>query len=651
MRRTSPLRAAVAAILGAGAALIAASGCHDAPPPIDAARLARVRFTDVTAAAGIARNAPTYDAAIADFDADGRLDLYVGNHGTGAALLHNQGDGTFRDVIGTSGIAPGGDQHGTGWADFDRDGALDLYVAVGAGRALATKANPFYRGDGKGRFTDVSSVVGATDPSGRSRALAWLDVDLDGDLDLVLANYASPNRLYLNRGDGTFEDASERYGLARWTATRLAWADYDGDGLPDLLLGGTAQNLRLLRNEDGKSFRDVTREAGLEALGGSVQGMAFGDYDNDGDLDLALSRGADFADGVVDDARGTLRFAFFAHDEPDGFDFVVDPSEPGVSAELYENGSPVAPERIRCGDTPVASPRFTCDARSAATAPAASDAIGFRLWRDAEERPPCTGCAPQQSWRLRWQGKGDHHLSGLVRRASQPTPIGLQTDIPRGASIWRNDTGVFTKRMDTKDGLPPETAVNGQAVQWADVDADGWLDLYLVDSGSEGAAARNVLLLNDAARRFVVVPVESGATPDSGAGRAVAAHFFDYDGDAKLDLFLANGWGAPPFDRGPYRLLRNTSDGGHAIVLALHRAASPRDGLGAWITVDACGRRFTRYDNGGTSWYSQSIAPVHVGLGDCTRVDMVEIHWPSGAGQRLHDLAVDRRIDVTEAND
>lgn len=634
------------------AAAVVVAGCRDAaPPPIDAARLAEVRFRDVTAAAGIARDAPTYDAAVADFDADGRIDLYVGNHGTGAALLHNQGDGTFRDVVAGSGIAPGGDQHGTGWADFDGDGALDLYVAVGAGRGLATKANPLYRGDGKGHFTDVSGTAGATDPTGRSRALAWLDVDRDGDLDLVLANYASPNRLYLNRGDGTFEDASERFDLARWTATRLAWTDYDGDGFPDLLLGGTAGNLRLLRNEDGKVFRDVTRETGLHAVGGSVQGMAFGDLDNDGDLDLALSHGSDFADGVADDGRGTLRFAFFAHDAPDGFDFVVDASEPAVTAELYENGSLVAPERVRCGDTPVAAARFTCAASAAATQPAPSDAPGFRLWRDADERRPCEGCAAQHTWHLRWQGKGDHHLSGLVRRASQPSPVGLQTEIPRGASIWSNDDGVFTRLAATGDGLPPEAAVNGQAVQWADVDADGWLDLYLVDSGTEGASSRNVLLLNDAGRGFVAVPAESGAIPESGSGRAVASHFLDYDGDAKLDLFLANGWGAPPFDRGPYRLLRNESAGGHAIVLALQRAASQRDGLGAWVRVEACGRTFTRYDNGGTSWYSQSITPVHVGLGDCTRVDAVEIRWPSGATQTLRDLAVDRRIDVVEAND
>jgi hypothetical protein len=210
--------------------------------------------------------------------------------------------------------------------------------------------------------------------------------------------------------------------------------------------------------------------------------------------------------------------------------------------------------------------------------------------------------------------------------------------------------------MDTGRGLPAETAVNGQAVQWADVDADGWLDLYLVDSGSEGAASRNVLLLNvvgrgaDGGRGFVAVPSDAGATPDSGAGRAVAAHFFDYDGDGRLDLFLTNGWGAPPFDHGPYRLLHNATGGGHWILLALHGTAATPYALGAWITVDACDRRSVRYDNGSTSWYSQSITPVHVGVGDCGHIDAIEIRWPSGNVQTLRDVAVDQRIDVSAGN-
>jgi len=243
----------VAVVLVAAAALYACQGDGSSAPD-ESVRIARLRFDDVTTRAGIARDAPTYDAAVGDVDGDGLPDIYVGNHGTGAVLLRNQGDGTFRDILPTSGMDPRGDQHGAGWADYDNDGHLDLYVSVGAGRGLATKANRLYRNTGQGGFADRAADAGATDPNGRSRSLAWLDVNRDGWLDLVLANFASPNRLYLNRGDGTFEDVSEASGIAALSATRIAWADYDADGFPDLLLSGTPQGLRLLRNEEGARF-------------------------------------------------------------------------------------------------------------------------------------------------------------------------------------------------------------------------------------------------------------------------------------------------------------------------------------------------------------------------------------------------------------
>jgi hypothetical protein len=227
-------------------------------------------------------------------------------------------------------------------------------------------------------------------------------------------------------------------------------------------------------------------------------------------------------------------------------------------------------------------------------------------------------------------------------------PVGLHTDIRRGASIWRNEGGVFKRWLDTANGLPPETAVNGQAVQWADVDADGWLDLYLVDSGVDGAGGHNVLLLNDGGRRFVAVPPTSGASPTSGAGRGTGAHFLDYDGDGRLDLFLTNGWGAPPFDRGPYKLLHNTTAGGHWLLVGLHGRASNRDGLGARIEVESCGERRMRYQNGGTSYFSQSITPPHFGLGSCDKIDAVTIHWPSGREQTVRDVKADQRLDVQE---
>lgn len=650
-RKIQCLRARACASAGLGLVLLVATACSrsDGARADEEAWLKAVRFEDATVAAGIDRATQTYDAAIADFDDDSWLDLYIGNHASGAVLLRNQHDGTFRDVLPGSGITPGGDQHGTGWADFDRDGHLDLYVALGAGRGLATKSNRLYRGDGNGRFEDVTARSGAIDPTGRSRAMAWLDVDRDGDVDLMVTNWASPNRLFLNRGDGTFDDVSEAWGIAALSGTRIAWGDYDGDGFPDVLLSGTPKGLRLLHNDAGTRFTDETRAAGLEPMKDPIQGMAFGDYDNDGDLDIAVSHGADFDENVVKDQAGTLRFAFFAHEDPSGFDFTTSSDATGVELELYENGSPVAPDRIRCGRDNPASPHFTCPATAVESA-GQSETPAFLVWRDRDEQRDCDTCPARQLWHLRWSGRGDHHLSGIVHTAQDATPVGLRPNVQRGAALWRNDGGVFVRDLDGQHGLPGAARVNGQAVQWADVDADGWLDLYLVDSGVDGAPGSSLLLLNDRGRRFVAVPASAGATPDSGAGRGVGAHFFDYDRDGRLDLFLTNGWGAPPFDRGPYRLLHNVGTTGHWLAFTLRGHASNRDGLGAVVLVDACGQRQMRYQNGGTSYFSQSIVPVYFGLGTCETADTVEIQWPSGKRQTLRDVSTDQHMQVEESH-
>jgi hypothetical protein len=625
--------------VGAATVLLALTACrHPRSTPAPA------RFTDVTAAAGIARAAPTYDATVGDFDGDGNLDVYVGNHGTGAVLLRNLGDGRFADVIGASGVEPLGDQHGTGWTDYDNDGLLDLYVSVGAGRGLATKSNRLYHNEGGGTFRDVAVSAGVEDPNGRARAVAWLDFDGDGWLDLVIANFASPNRLFRNRHDGTFEDVSEATGIAALSATRVAWADYDADGWPDLLFSGTPKGMRLLHNDGGARFSDVTDGSGLGAHQGSIAGMAFGDYDGDGVLDLYVSLGVDFSDVVLEQPEAKVTFAFFAHEEPSGVDFETVEAEGGVDATLFENGTPARAEQIRCATTHPAAHAFRCDPRPATSDGPPPPADGFTLWRDATATPRCPGCAPALVWHLRWQGAGDHHLTGILGGAARPVGVGLRPQTARGGTLFRG-TGDGRFVAQSPHGLDHEA--NGQAVQWADVNDDGRLDLYVVDSGVDGAGARNHLFLNAGDGRFAAVQ-DSGATPESGAGRGASAHFFDADADGRLDLLLTNGWGAPPFDRGPYYLLHNVGSGGHWLGVALQGARSNRAALGARVEISGCGTRQVRYHNGGASYFSQSIVPPHFGLGRCERLRMLRVIWPSGATQDLEDVAVDRVLHVRE---
>jgi hypothetical protein len=630
-----------AAALGAAVALLSGGGCRRRH-----ATGSIPHFVDVSTPSGIARTGPTYDAAIGDFDDDGHPDIYIGGHGSGAVLLRNLGDGRFENVIERSGIDPMGDQHGTAWTDLDNDGRLDLVVGLGAGRGLVEKQNRLYRDDGDGRFHDVAVASGTADPHGRARAVAALDVDGDGRLDLVVANVASPSRLFHNRGDGTFEDVSEQSGIAAISATRLAWADVDHDGDPDLLFSGTPRGLRLLRNDGGLRFTDVTEESGAARDRRSYAGMAFGDYDGDGVLDLYMSSGSDFSDVVRAPAEDRVTFAFFAHETPSGVDFdASDPAAAGVEVELYENGWPAPAELIACGGRRPTTARFTCAAADAVADAMPAGGDGYVLWRDRAPSTPCDGCPPRSRWHLRWRGAGDHHQTGIVYGAARPEGIGFAPAVAGGGALFRGLGDGRFARVDPP-GLMHEA--NGQAVQWADVDDDGWLDLYVVDSGVDGEGGRNVLLMNDGHGGFTRASAASGASPSSGAGRGSGAHFVDVDGDGRLDLLLTNGWGAPPFDRGPAYLLHNESPPAHWLEVHLEGVRSNRLGLGAWLELDACGVRQVRYHDGMTSYFSQSVVDPHFGLGRCDHADSLTIEWPSGARDLVRNVAVDRILRVRE---
>lgn len=604
-----------------------------------------MRFADATAAAGLTRLTPTYDAVVADFDANGTLDLYVGNHGAGAVLLRNRGDGTFEDVLPASGIDPLGDQHGAGAGDFDGDGDVDLYVSLGAGRGHLEKANRLYRNDGDLRFHEVAAAAGATDPRGRSRAVAWLDYDRDGALDLLLANYATPTRLLRNQG-GRFVDVTDEVGITG-DGHHIAWSDIDADGFPDVAVA-TSEGLKLFRNEKGERFVDGVEEAGLKPFVNRANAIAFGDFDGDGAVDLYLGTGTAFQDAVIEakapggQAGGIdeLRFAFFAADDPRGFDFMA-ASDADPTFALLHNGTPIEAKAVHCG-AGIASggPELRCPG-DAAVHDGKPAGDGFAIWRDRDDA---------KRWHLRWTGAGDHHLSGIVRGARAPVEVGLRPRHGGGGALLRNDgEGHFTE-------VPAEALADGAnvlAATWADVDADGWLDLYVVDGGVEGAGGRNRLYANgalgsDDERGFLRVPDEAGATPPRDGERGAAAHFFDYDRDGRLDVLLLEGAAVPPFDRGPYRLLHNESPPRHYLTVELAGTSSNRAGLGAWIEVEACDRTWRAFHDGGQGPTSQSVAPLHFGLGDCGGPARIAIDWPSGARQVMESVAVDRTVRIEE---
>ena len=286
-------------------------------------------FTDVTAKAGVGNDRWGFGAVVGDFDNDGWPDLFVSNFGK-SRLYHNNHNGTFTDVAEKAGVTVGSWSTGATWGDYDGDGFLDLFVpgyvhfdsaegvqlsATGATamcefrgvkvmcgpRGLKGEPDHLFHNNGDGTFTETSEHAGVADKNHfYGLASLFIDVNGDGKPDLLVADDSTPNYLYLNKGDGTFEDASFASGYAlnesgRETASMgIAAGDLTHNGRIDLYNTTFSDDYKpLYRNDGDGNFTDVAYQEGIAEptipfLG---WGASFFDFDNDGWLDLMFVNG------------------------------------------------------------------------------------------------------------------------------------------------------------------------------------------------------------------------------------------------------------------------------------------------------------------------------------------------------------------------
>jgi hypothetical protein len=278
-----------------------------------------MKFTDVTAAAGVAGVGYAMGAAAADYDNDGRVDLFVAGVARNQ-LLHNRGDGTFEDVTVHAGIGSGEWAAAAGWFDYDQDSRLDLLVvnyvrwSAKGGRFCGDQArgvriychpryfeglpNRLYRNRGGGRFENVSVSSGIAKHVGKGMSVAFADYDHDGDIDAFVTNDTVPNFLFRNNGDGTFGDSALVAGVAVPESGRpisgmgVDFQDYDNDGWEDIHLTGiSGETFPLFRNDSRTrpgTFVEATASSGIGRLSARLSGWCsvFVDVDNDGAKDL-----------------------------------------------------------------------------------------------------------------------------------------------------------------------------------------------------------------------------------------------------------------------------------------------------------------------------------------------------------------------------
>ena len=297
-------------------------------------------FSDVTAASGL--GVPLYGlgVAAADYDNDGKTDVYITAVGRNR-LFRNLGGMKFADVTDAAGVGNTGFSTSAAWLDYDRDGRLDLVVAHyvewsidkdrfcsldGKSKSYCTpeaykgQSMALYRGLGSGRFEDATKKAGLLDPTAKALGIALLDHNGDGWLDLFVANDTQPNRLYENRQNGTFTDiavaagvAFNEAGVAR-AGMGVDAADYDGSGRPSLVIGNFSNEMIALYRNEGKGL--FIDDAPASTIGKTSMltltfACFFFDYDLDGRPDIFAANGH-----VADDistAQPRIKYAQAPH--------------------------------------------------------------------------------------------------------------------------------------------------------------------------------------------------------------------------------------------------------------------------------------------------------------------------------------------------
>lgn len=318
-----------------GSTLAAMQGKEKPPRAALFRNLGSWKFEDVTDKARVANERWGFGVAVGDYDNDGHADMYVSNFGI-SRLYHNNGDGTFTDVAEKLGVARKGWSTGPTWGDYNADGRLDLFVpgyvqidlenlppspsdpakSAGAGqpscqfrgvpvmcgpRGLPGEADTLYMQKPDGGFEDVSVKAGVNDPQKYyGFTAAFVHVDDDKLLDLIVVNDSTPKQLYMNKGDGTFEEVGYPSGVAlnengrEQAGMGLAVGDYDNDGRVDFHITNFSDDSNVLYHNDGdRNFTDVTFPAGLgePTIPFLGWGTSFIDFDNNGWLDLFVVNG------------------------------------------------------------------------------------------------------------------------------------------------------------------------------------------------------------------------------------------------------------------------------------------------------------------------------------------------------------------------
>ena len=511
----------------------------------------------------------------------------------GVTFVHTFGDRKLSNMVEATGS-------GAALLDHDGDGFLDIYLVNGAhtegvndpkARPPAAAQNRLYRNRGDGTFEDVTGKAGVGHTGYGVGAMAG-DYDGDGDVDLYVLNYG-PNVLYRNRGDGTFEDATAAAGVAgqqkinrfaKWS-TNAVFLDHDQDGDLDLYVSNYMAF--------DPSYRSYYLPQGMPGAT-SYLGQASTLYRNDGGTFTDVTREA-----------GLLR-----------------PMGKGMGASVVDYDGDGDPDIFE-----------------------ANDAMANYLFRNNGDGT-FTDVAGVVHVAYNQAGEQTASMHGSFGDVNGDGRLDLYVaDLTYGALYVNTAARVFTDRSIVSGVSPAAGKFSGWGAGLHDFDNDGHLDLFVATGGSHHLfGEQDRLFRNRGEGKFADASLRCGGHfKVKRVGRGAA--FGDLDNDGDVDIVVVNN---DP-DSAP-SLLRNDNRGGHWLAVKVVGTRSNKDGVGALITVKAGGRTQVREVQRATSYLSSSDVRAHFGLGAAAVVDEVQVRWPrKGATvQRLRGVKADQILKIVE---
>ena len=509
----------------------------------------------------------------------------------------------FRHVDGRSGRRYFVENIGSGCAfvDFDNDGAIDIYLVNAADlpgfQSKSPPVNALYRNNGDGTFTDVTQRAGVGH-SGYGTGITAGDYNNDGFVDLYVTNFGA-NVLYQNNGDGTFTDVTQAAGVgnARWSAG-AAFADYNNDSFVDLYVANYCD--WTFENHKTCDRQGIEVYCGPEDFNGLPDAL----YRNNGDGTFTdVTRNA----GVHNPTGKGLGVIWADYDNDNDLDIFV--ANDGTENFLYQNN----------GDG-----TFTD--------------VAWMAGVEIDERGN-----PQGSMGVDF---GDYNNDGTLDL--------VVTNFQRQRNmVYRNDGDGFFSDVSFRVGVGHTLPDVSWGTGFVDFNNDGLRDLFVANGHIQDRIQQydtsstylqlNELLLNNGTGRFVKMELAVDSPLQvRRVSRGVA--FGDYDNDGDIDILISNADDTP-------ELLRNDINGGnHWILVKTIGTRSNRDGIGARIAVWTGELTQIAEVRSGSSYISQNDMRVHFGLGAATKIDRLEIRWPSGIVDQLQDVPVNQVIYVNEGS-